>query len=230
MLRGARIDLQSAAKGLDALKQVYERDLRAGTVSDDAIEAVTTVVRSLEGAMGKTADGVAVQYATQPKKPGARLRAYFPLTDNPAEFKDRLGRNLPGVGANYPRIAAAFERHQPYQPDRSELGYLKELYRVNHHHDFTVQETRNSQFVGVFMGGFRMGLDTVGETSGWEVLASEEVMALEPKPGLPPTTAGVQHWIDWYFLDPSVSVATTLLALHRLCSEACEDVSATAGL
>jgi hypothetical protein len=222
VLRGVRIDLDTSRQSLADLKQVYERDLRARAVSDDAIKAVNTVVRSLEGAMGKTADAVGRRFATKYTQP------YFPLTDNPADFPYLLEKQLPGLAANHPLIAEAVERHQPYHPDSSDLRYLKRLYRENHHHDFTLQETGESRFTGMTIGGmFRIGLDSVGATSGWELLVEEDTDPLE---GAEVFAVGTQTWIDWYFTDPRISVATTLLALHRLCSATCEDVAATAGL
>jgi hypothetical protein len=227
MLRGARIDLESAQDGLVDLDRVYARDLHARTLSDDAIRAVNTVVRSVEGAMGKTADAVAVRFATNPK-PGRRLQAYFPLADNPAEFANLREQRLPGVAVNRPDIAAAFERHQPYQPGRSELGYLKQLYRENHHHDFTLQETRSGMFTGLSFGGAFAGVESGDIPTGWRgVLIVDGMTPLE---GLEGASAGFQIWADWHFKDPPVSVAATLMALVHLGYEACEDVSVTAGL
>ncbi len=228
MLRGARIDLEIARKTINELGPVYTSDAKEGTLSDEAIGAVNTFLRSLEGAMGKTADAVAQRFAT-PKKPGERVSPYFPLTTNPAKFPNLLEHNLPGVAASRPDIADAFERHQPYHPRRSTLQHLKQLYRENHHHDFTLQTMRGGTFMGISLGeGIRAGIETGDPQPDWQGINIGGA-ATEPY-GPEGISISLEVWVDWYFKDPPVSVADTLVRLGNLCYEACEDVSATAGL
>lgn len=154
MLRGARIDLEASLKATQALQEVYVRDLESRELSDDAIAAVNTIVRSLEGALGKIAHEVGKRFVAKTVNP------YFPITDCPSKFPTLLQKQLPGLAANHPDIAAAFERQQPYQPGHEPVGLLKELYRENHHHDFTLQERRETQSNELRVGGgvlFSMG-------------------------------------------------------------------------
>jgi hypothetical protein len=163
MLRGARIDLETSANGLRALVSVYERDLRAKELSDAAIAAVNTVVRSLEGAMGKTATEVAKRFASRHNK------TYFPLAGDPAQFRALFTKNFPNVRDPDSLLRAAFERHQPYRPGHAALAHLKALYRENHHHDFTLQEHRETKSLDIRIGGRTfMTLGSHGMTMGGE--------------------------------------------------------------
>jgi hypothetical protein len=123
MLRGVRIDLRTARDTLDdGLKPIYARDIRAGTLSDEAIASVKTIVRALEGALGQTADAVAASFATHPKVAGKRVRPYFPLANEEPKFDGLFDAQLPGVAKDHPHIREAFKRHQPFQPGREKRG------------------------------------------------------------------------------------------------------------
>ena len=160
MLRGARIDLESSAEAAQKLVEVYERDLEAREVSDDMLKAVRTIVTGLQGALGKIADTIDKEF-------GKDKHPYFSIEADPARFPARLERNLPGLQASHPDIAAAIERQQPYHPGHEILGLLPDLYRVNHHHDFSVQERRETQSVDIRVGGqVLMTMGTHGMTLG----------------------------------------------------------------
>ncbi len=147
MLRGAIIDLQTSLAAGQSLQRIYVRDLESRELSDDAIAAVNTMVRCLEGALGKVTSEVYKHFAK------GRATPYFPITADPSRFPELLEKNLPGIRANHPQIAAAVEAQQPYQPGHAPLGLLKALYRENHHHDFTIQERLETQSHELRIGG-----------------------------------------------------------------------------
>jgi hypothetical protein len=228
LLRGTRIDLQTSLKAVKDLAEVYVRDLEAQEISDAAIAAVNSSIRSLEGALGKTANAVRVKYGTKPAP------TYFPLTDDPSCFAGLLEKNIPGLALGQPEIAKAFERHQPYQPGQEVLGLLKPLYRTNHHHDFTVQERRDTRSNDLVIGGgIAISLGSHGMTIGgpppWRGIPLRQRVTKAEHPELDVEFREVSY-IDWFFKDPNVSVLGTLIPLHDLCVGACEDVSSIAGL
>ena len=224
MPRGARVDLRASEKALGTLARVYAQDLGAGEISDDAIEAVTTVVRSLQGALEKIANEVNENFCG-----GNPEKSYFPIWDDRSKFPRSLEKNMPGLQAAHPQIAAAIERQQPYHPNQRQLARLKPLYRENHHHDFSKQ--------------------TLQQSVSWEkeedgkVVAAIHSRALDVSPsavlfqGVP---AAIQKgregnsktdWVDWVFdgLD-GASVWGTLRILHNLCVSACFEVWASTDL
>jgi hypothetical protein len=224
MLRGVRIDLAEARRAWDRLEAPYVRDAHAGTLSDEAIGLVNTVIRSLEGALGKTAHGVAVRYSS------GRRNAYFPLTADPGRFGELLEQNIPGLAVSRPDIADAFERYQPYHSGREELRYLKQLYRATHHHDFVLQEKRDNLFIGWQIGPARIGEMTVGADPGWPGVPVARSLGDIAVVSAQPAQFGLWRWVDWYFEDPNVSVAGTLRRLCPLVVLACRDIAAIAGL
>jgi hypothetical protein len=161
MIDGARIDLETSYKTLLGLTEISLRDLEAGELSDEAIGAVNTAIRSLEGALGKVANAIHAEFATRKATP------YFPIARNPAEFPERLESNLPGVQASHPEIAEAIERQQPYHEGQEKLALLKQLYRENHHHNFTLQTRHEARSFDLTVGGkLLMALDSRGASIG----------------------------------------------------------------
>jgi hypothetical protein len=227
VLRGVDIDLKTSQQAVQTLRDTYERDAHEKKLSDEAIRAVSIIVRSLEGAMGKTAHAVGQRYAMEPCRP------YFPLTDDPSQFEKLLEGQIPGLRRAHPDIADVFARHQPYQPGRSALTYLKSLYREHHHHDFALQKVEETRSHDVlFPGGvmismgdkeFRLG---VGPPL-WPGIPvrREKADTLDPR-----VRARVTTYVDWYFVDPHLSVLGTLPALCDLCTQACVEISQVAVL
>jgi hypothetical protein len=224
LLRGAKIDLRTANDALVGLKPIYERDARAGELSDEAIAAVNTTIRAMEGALGKTATAVAVRFAKRSD------RTYFPLTAEPTKFESLLEQQLPGLREGRSDIADAFERHQPYQAGHEALGYLKQLYRENHHHDFTLQVVERSNFMGFEFGAFRVGLtDHPDDLAGTAVVLNEHTSVIK-EPGMSQGQCVIRQTADWKFVNPPVSVGATLNRLFRLACATCQDISSVAGV
>lgn len=217
MQRGVRIDLQTSRGALAQLQEVCVRDLLTGDLSDEAIAAVATIVRSLRGALDKTANETYERYRTKKAKVGP----YYPITQPGKDFDALLEQNIPGLAQSQPAIRDAFERHQPYQPGCGSLRLLPDLYRKNHHHDFTLQEQRDFQvwpltlLTDPSLAPPQSDLRVDGET--WTGVPMKDGPA-------------ANSYIDWFFVEPRVSVLRTLIPLHNVCVQACEDISAIADL
>lgn len=195
-------------------------------------------MRSLEGALVKIAHEVGKQFA-----PRKGRGPYFPLTDDPTKFPRLLEGELPNLAATSPHIAAAIERQQPYNPGYAVLGLLKALYRENHHHDFTLQERRQAQTQDFMIGGMILmstgphGI-TLGGPPEWRGVpiaqhrapGSEVYIDGQLQPAGGEAALMATTFIDWYFGDPEVSVLGTLIPLHNLAAQACDEVWGSTGL
>ncbi len=223
MLRAAKIDLDIAERALGELGTVYVRDAQAGHLSDEAIGAVSAVIRFVRGALDKTAHNVARKCL----RPG--LSPYYPIVPDPQDFASALEKQLPKLATKHPAVADAFERNQPFStPEHEVLLHLPKLYRAHQHHDFALQENTDTRATDFEMpGGAFFGLYSGPSSAGWNgVLVSEEPETLVE--GL--VSLVRRHWIDWYWKNAQVSVWKTLCELQDVCRHACSDISATAGL
>ena len=135
---------------------------------------------------------------------------------------------MPGLSTSEPAIAAAFERHQPYQAGKKELEYLHALARVNKHSDFSEQSrTEGTQLKGGSGGGFIA-------RAGRRVLSFGPGAVLAMGPGSKMSIGGsgplvMQNItqtviVGWNFVDPPVPVLPTLRSLVQETREAVEDV------
>jgi hypothetical protein len=216
MIRGVNIDMLTSKDALEQMLAAYERDRDKPDISDDVIKHVSTVVTRLRGALDKTANEVSKQYS-----PNAKKGPYYPIESDPAKFEHHLNSEIPGLRANHPDIADAFQRHQPFQPGMEDLAHLAALYKVNQHHDYALQERQQPFHVGLFIGGaghlFSLGPQgiRIGGPPPWEtaLLASQNPTGLE-----------------WHFADLQLPVAPTLIRLHYICGSACADICQTADL
>jgi hypothetical protein len=147
MLRGARIDLETSYREIERLHGIYVRNLTSQELPDDAIAAINTSIRALSGALDKVATEISRQLGTRNRKP------YFPLTDDPSAFSVVLQANLPDLAKTHPKVATAIEKQQPYNEGQTPLRHLKELYRENHHQDFTLQAREEARSLDVTVGG-----------------------------------------------------------------------------
>jgi hypothetical protein len=100
-------------------------------MSDDLLHDIARFIEDCQRALDWTATDIDRAHGN------ARDRSpYYPLLDSPAKFAAAMKREFPKVPK---RVFDAIERHQPYQPDKGNLGYLHDLARVNKHQDFTPQ-------------------------------------------------------------------------------------------
>lgn len=241
--------LRKADGAVEQVRAHYETDLAAKTISDDLMYAVRQVVQDCQSALDWTATAV-----KDSLYPASKWSPCFPLQKDPEKFEEALEKNLKGLRADHPGVAAAIERHQPYQPGKAPLGYLHALRRVNTHKDFTAQtrtektrtriKTKDSEVEyepeGLSMGSGPTRIEHVEVRGGFAgIEIGPEGIKLGGVP-LDPTTGqpvirpdhGVTEvvYVDWRFADPEVSVLPTLEALASLTRSAVEDVRREAQL
>ena len=180
-----------------------------------------------------TANAVKVKFG-----PKGGRSPYFPLYDDPQKVGEALDSQIKGLRAKHPDIAAAFERHQPYQAGKSELGYLHQLARVNKHQDFTPQ-TRTVEHADRYEAAsgatIELGHGSPG-TGGGEAGGAASI-SMGPGASITLGDTSIQDiepveivYVDWLFVDPPVSVLTTLEALAGHVRSAVEDIAGEAGL
>ena len=189
---------------------------------------VRTVVQDCQSALDWTATTVRNKLA-----PGPRRGPYFPLVGDPLEFDRALDKEIAGLRLSHPTVADAFRRHQPFQPDKSELGYLHKLARVNKHQDFTGQTRTETPQLTLEHGGARVRLSGNARI----VLRGNARLTLNgesigPANWPPPPDSGItidrRVLVDWRFNDPPIPVRRTLQALARQVREAVHDVRSSA--
>jgi hypothetical protein len=156
---------------------------------------------------------------------------YFPLLDDENTLSKAMGREFSSVPAH---VFAAILRHQPFQPGKTELGYLHDLTRVNKHQDFTEQtlaSTRTTRTTDTGTG--EVDWTPVAPSKGGVLIYApsgsvvvDGVVVAEPDPSAPVEMV----YARWIFVHPPVPVYATLEKLARLTTEAVEDVRHEAGL
>ena len=213
--------LEKADEGVEEIRGRYEANLLAQQVSGELLYAVRNVVQDVQSALDWTATAVKHMYY-----PGSKWRPYYPLTKDPARFAGEMEKQIKGLAADHPTIAAAFERHQPYQPEQTTLGYLHALAKVNKHQDFTPQIRTERQairqaYTGAIVENDDQGKVRIGPTDG----STNTILD-----GTPPLRTQRLIYVDWRFADPPVSVLSTLEDLVRLARAAVEDIRREAKL
>jgi len=186
--------LDLAAEQLAEVERLHDETLATGVPSGRMQALIKNVVENQRSVLDYTAQAVADKYA-------CKTNPYWPAAKNPADFQARMNKELPGIVATHPRIAAAFERHQPYQPSHSWLLHLFALTRENKHHRLTAQ-----------VGGDELRPGVV-RPSGHSRIVGPMVVR-----------------VRWDFVDPSVPVLDTLRQVQAGVQIAAEDVSSAAGL
>ncbi|MCA1708816.1 MAG: hypothetical protein LC808_38275, partial [Actinobacteria bacterium] len=197
----------------------YERDLASQSLSYELLYAIRGVVQDCQSALDATATKVKAKYGKGTWKP------YFPLvapSEGPNEFQTKLEEQIKGLAGSHPNIASAFERHQPYHPGHTELGYLKKLSNANKHADFTAQ-TRSEQ------RQWHQGGVLWSEGVSWSGGVSVNVGGTMRPMGDPATTS-VKVFVHWQFVDPPVPVLPTLEALVSQTEAAVTDIHHEAAL
>ncbi len=208
------------------------------------------VVQDCQSALDWTATAVKDKFY-----PGSTWNPYFPLQGDQAKFREALDKQIKGLEADRLHIAAAFERHQPYQSGKEALGHLHALRKVNTHRDFTAQTRKERRAVRVQTGGgyveYGQGVRfnpgggiTIGPgggmtISGAGVQIGPHGTSIGGVPVDPRTQRPIPHpsqsvmqtvYVDWRFNDPNVSVLPALTDLTALTRSAVEDVRREAQL
>ena len=213
--------LRKCGEALAEVETIYARDVATHDLSDDLLYNIRAVVQDCQSALDATATWVKDKYLKK-----SNWKPYFPLGTDPADFAAKIEEQLKGLTAAQPDITGAFERHQPYQPGKAELGYLHKLARANKHADFS-EQTRTEQRGGVTLkrGGTTISYGP-GVTFGRGVRLKG--VPIDPTTQLPVPTPGVdvavQIFVGWDFVDPPVPVLTTLQALVHQTRAAVDDI------
>jgi len=249
MIANVEVLLRKIDDGVGQVRAHYEADLASEQLSDDLLYAIRSVVQDCQSALDWTATGINAKFGKSKQAP------YFPLAKSPAEFSAELDKQIRGLAQSQPDIAAVIERHQPYQPRKTELGYLRALSRVNKHQDFTAQtrqETREisvasaegqvgyNEHVRFVRGGITFGPGgrltfgpggQVGLGAGPPTLQGVPVNLLTQRPQ-PSRRITAQEIVivEWQFADPPVPVLPTLEALARQVREAVAELRQAASL
>lgn len=222
MASGIAILLRKIVEGRTDIYRPYVRDRTAPDVPDDLLYAIRIYVQDLQSALDWTATAVKDSLLGRTPRSWA---PYFPLAKSPTDFPADLEKQLKGLAATHPDVAAAFERHQPYQPAKSELGYLHALAKVNKHQDFTAQTATPFQWreVKTPFGTFGFSAAAIKDDDTVDIhLADGRTM----KYTLPPA----ETLYDWFFVDPPVRVLETLDVLGTQVRLAVEDIRHEAGV
>ncbi len=214
-----QVMVTKAREHLEDVRRLYERDLESQVLSDDLLYAIRGVVSDCQSALDSTATRVKDRYGKSDK-----WKPYFPLsTTNRTDFDARLNKEIKGLSISHPNIAAAFERHQPYNAGKAELGYLHKLRRENvHAGDFTAQ-TRDEQ--RQWRQGSISWTDGISWTGGIYVGVGNTM-----RPMGDPATTTVTRIAQWLFVDPPVAVLPTLEALVNQVDDAVRDIHYEAAL
>jgi hypothetical protein len=221
-----RFLLGKVDEGVASVESHYRRDLDAKSVSDDLLYDVRRVVQDCQSALDWTASAVNERY-------GSGRTPYFPLARRHEDFEAELDRQITGLRTNHPAIAAAFERHQPYQAGSEVLGYLRKLSRVNKHQDFSAQTRTERLRTIVDVAGVGVAdwdSRAVTFASGVSILGAPIDPATQRPAPNPAVAVTSVRYIDWRFVDPPTSVLRTLQSLARLVREAVADVETVATL
>jgi len=209
--------LDQAVTTVAEVTWIYERDVAKHELSSDLKLRVRTIVQDCQSALDATATRVKNAYLTKSGR-----SPYYPFSIDAQKFNGKMEAELRGLLAKEPDIAKAFERHQPYQPGKKELGYLKKLARVNKHQDFSPQYRKTTRQLHV-PAGARMTND------GKIIVIPDDLIINIHGPAdmtISPVAEGAtaRILVGWNFINPDVDVLLTLIALTRLTREAVQDI------
>jgi hypothetical protein len=210
-------DIDALLKDIDTdlaeMESIYQRDLTAKQESPDLVRVVRRIIADERSVLDFVAHAVAERYGS-PKD-----RAYFPICIGPGDFPKLLDSNISALTTNHPKIAAAFERHQPYHEGKGALQYLPALSRVNKHQRFSAQTRQETRWLQ--SGGVGWNPDNV--KFGGHVAVSGN--PINPQTQRPPAGTYTETiFVDWKFVDPPVPVRGTLTEIARIAHEATSDI------
>ncbi|HEX3041965.1 MAG TPA: hypothetical protein VHP56_07760 [Solirubrobacterales bacterium] len=213
---------------LDEVEEHYEADLASQELSDELVYAIGAVVQDCQRALDWTASAVKRKYV-----PKRKWKPYFPLVQQPEQFRPELRKQLGDLFEVAPEVAEAIRRHQPYRKGKVVLGYLHKLARVEKHEDFTPQTRDVTRRVEARSAGGVVSWNPDAVTFRGPGVSIGGV-PVDPRTQLPvpspSQTVRETHFVDWRFIDPPVSVLPTLEELARLTGAAVRDVRRKADL
>jgi len=132
MLAYAQSVLDLADEQIAEVTRLHNEALPSGEVPGRMQALIKNVVENQRSVLDYTAQAVADKY-------GCGTRPYWMGMKTPGDFRIAIEKGLPGILKGHRKIADAFERHQPYQPDHDWVLHLFELTPENKHRRLTPQ-------------------------------------------------------------------------------------------
>lgn len=123
--------LDDAAEQMRTAEKLHDEALDNADARSRFKTRVKNVLENQRSALDYLAVGITKEYGT-PKG-----LIYYPLAQSEDEFAAVMERKMPGVTAAQPDIAAAIQRHQPYNNEW--LRELSQLTREQKHNQLTLQ-------------------------------------------------------------------------------------------
>jgi hypothetical protein len=193
-------------------------------MSDELLHDIARFLEDCQRALDWTATDIDRTYGKASDR-----SPYYPLCDSPRAFKHAMCEHFPKVPQ---AVYDAMERHQPYQPGKTCLGYLHDLARVNKHQDFTPQTRTERRAIRVSSGAAVVEWDSGAVTFGNGVyIAGVPVDPRTQRPVPSPEQEVVEVlYVGWDFVNPNVPVLPTLESLARLIPEAVAEVRHAVGI
>jgi hypothetical protein len=187
MLAYVQSVLDLGAEQIAEVERLHDEAVATGIVTGRMQALIKNVVENQRSPLDYTAQAISDRYklGTNP---------YWPAAKESGDFTHMIERQLPGLLAAQPDVAAALERHQPYQPGHEWMPCLFALTRENKHHRLTPQK-RGSDIA------------TIGGVGRSQVKGVMGISLPEIK------TAMGMRVTRWDFEQPPVGV---LDALHRI--------------
>jgi len=217
MLSNVLALIEAAGEQIEEVAGMYQASLQAQAPSGRLQVAIKNVLENQRSALDHTAHAITGRWGLKGRK------TYFPSAEVEARFPSELERHMPGVAAGNAEVAAAIERHQPYQPGHSWMQDLYSLTNENKHSELTPQiraETRMRQAGPVTW-------DPGAVTFGSGVSIGGEQIDVRTQ-----RTAGTVEllYIDWLFRDPPKSALAVLRTIQSGLVAALDDIYAVTGL
>lgn len=223
--------LRGMGQAVEKIAAIYERELHSKTVSDELLYEVRRALTDGQDALDWTATALDQQpYGRQKDR-----SPYFPLRSDSTAFASAVSKDFPNLP---PKVLAALERHQPYQPGKTLLGHLHDLARINKHQEFTAQTRVETLTLRPSDGGTGVigltGGPQIRMSGGASISMSGGASISFTGPGVPISQNITREvLVDWLFNRapvPQLSVLGTLKDLHKLVSQAVSDIRHEAGL
>ncbi len=227
----SRVDvvLKKLPDQLAAIEAECERDLTAKQMSDDLLHDIARFIEDCQRVLDWTATDLDHAFGKASDR-----SPYFPLAPDTSRFASRMAKDFPSVPTD---VYDAVERHQPYQPGKSELGLLHDLTRVNKHQDFSAQtRTETRRIRAESPGGGSVEWTPFDPNTGSGVTFGSGVFIngvpvnpVTQRPVPSPTQAVTETiYVGWDFTKPPAPVLPTLHALATLTSAAVLDIRGAA--
>ncbi len=112
--------LSKAERDLAGLRPLYEKDLQAKAVSADLRVEIKTILENQRSPLDYLARELVTRFGNA--TPGHKV--YYPSCAQQTDFPSQINGRMPGVKDKRPDIAAAIERHQPFQPGHEWMKWL----------------------------------------------------------------------------------------------------------